>query len=528
MANLTDDRIIVVFGGSMPRTTRRLRLPKSGTALLAAVALSSIAACSSAPAPSALEQGGGAADGGAASSAPGSTVPGAGSTAPGSVTAGSPGAGGPVAGTTTKNADGTVTTVTKDGRTTTTRNGKPVGTTTTRTGTASGAVSTLFTAAEDKIGITDTQINMCAHAALTYGPAFNTTDKDFNVFWEAINTEKGGVFGRRVNVTYENDDYKAETALTAARACNAKGIFLLLGGIGFDQIPAVRNYAEDNHIFYMHHTATINGTKGQKYSFSELPTVERTGEAFAQLAMSKYKGKKIGIIKRDGLNWEPGVVAFKALAKQAGLKIVAEKKVAANKGNYTDEILAMKNAGAEVVWAWENALISTQIIVQAKRQAYSPNWLMFPFNLTSQTLEGDALSPRLDGVAMFSPYSKGDYGNGFQSYADDIKLFEAQYAKYKPNADLNGVGGDLLFLNWQAQKALYQQLLDCGKDCTRNKFVDVLLAYNKRPSSSSCKIDFTTGDRRHGAQELNFSETYVSPSGKVNWRPAKLCVGPAA
>jgi len=390
------------------------------------------------------------------------------------------------------------------------------------------ARSTLFTPAEDKLGITPTSIKMCAHAALTYGPAFNTTDKDFNVFWTAINTEKGGIFGRKVEVTYENDDYKAEKALEAARACNAKGIFMLLGGIGFDQIPAVRNYAEENHVFYMHHTATIRGTQGQKYSFSELPTVERTGEAFAQLAISKYKDKKIGIIKRDGLNWEPGVVAFKALAKKAGLKIVAEKAVAANKGNYTDEILDMKNKGAEVVWGWENALISTQIVAQAKRQNYSPNWLMFPFNLTAQTLENDALNPKLDGVAMFTPYSKGDYGNGFQAYADDVKLFEAQYRKYKPGADLNGVGGDLLFLNWQAQKALYEQLLDCGKDCTRNRFVDVLLNYNKRPSSSSCKIDFTTGDRRHGAQELVFSETYKSPSGKVNWRPSRLCVGPAA
>ncbi len=502
----------------MPSSTRAR---KSGLALLTALTLSALAACSSAPAPSALDQG-------AAPDASASAAASQAAAAPAKGAVAAPVAGG-AAVSTTKNADGTVTTVTKDGRTVVTKNGKPVPVQPGRgPATTTKPVSTLFTAAEDKIGITDTQINMCAHAALTYGPAFNTTDKDFNVFWTAINTEKGGIFGRKVNVTYENDDYKAETALTAARACNAKGIFMLLGGIGFDQIPAVRNYAEDNHVLYLHHTATINGTAGKKYSFSELPTVERTGEAFAQLANSKYKDKKIGIIKRDGLNWEPGVVAFKALAKRYGLKIVAEKAVAANKGNYTDEILAMKNAGAEVVWAWENALISTQILVQAKRQSYNPNWLMFPFNLTSQTLEGDALAPKLDGVAMFAPYSRGDYGNGFQSYADDVKLFEAQYAKYKSDADLNGVGGDLLFLNWQAQKALYEQLLLCGKDCTRNRFVDVLLSYKAKPTSSACTIDFTTGDRRHGAQQLNFSETYKSPSGKVNWRPARLCVGPDA
>jgi ABC-type branched-subunit amino acid transport system substrate-binding protein len=343
-----------------------------------------------------------------------------------------------------------------------------------------------------------------------------------------VNTEKGGVFGRKVVVTYENDNYSPTEAVTAARACKAKNPFILLGGIGFDQIPAVRNYVEEEHMLYMHHTATVKGSTGLKYSFTGLPTVERTGQAFAQLFLQKYKGKKLGIIKRDGENWEPGVTAFKQIAKSAGIDIVEERAVAANKGNYTDEILAMRNAGAEVVWGWENALITTQILAQAKRQDYNPNWLLFPFNLTSQTLDADALSPQLDGVAMFSAFSKGDRGGPFAAYADDVTLFEQQYAKYRPDADLNGVGGDLLFLNWQAQKALYDMLLACGKDCDRNRMVDTLTSYKKRPTSSACVIDFTRGDRRHGADQLTFMQTYRSPSGKVNWRNTAQCVGPGA
>jgi ABC-type branched-subunit amino acid transport system substrate-binding protein len=388
--------------------------------------------------------------------------------------------------------------------------------------------STLFSPQEDRIGITDKQLTMCAHAALTYGAAFNTTAEDFNVFWTAVNKEKGGVYGRRVVVSYENDNYSPTEAVTAARACKAKSPFILLGGIGFDQIPAVRNYVEKEHMLYMHHTATVKGSEGLKYSFTALPTVERTGEAFAQLAIAKYKDKKIGIIKRDGANWEPGVDAFKALARKAGLNIVAERAVAANKGNYTDEILAMRNAGAEVVWGWENALISTQIISQAKRQNYHPRWLLFPFNLTSQTLGNDAMNPPLDGVAMFTAFSKGDRSGPFQAYADDLALFERQYAKYRPEADLNGVGGDLLFLNWQAQKSLHDMLLACGKDCTRNRMVDTITSYKKRPTSSACPLDFTRGDRRHGADQLTFMQTYRSPSGKVNWRNTVQCVGPAS
>ncbi|MFP5219582.1 MAG: ABC transporter substrate-binding protein [Actinomycetes bacterium] len=390
--------------------------------------------------------------------------------------------------------------------------------------------STLFSGKEDTIGITPTSITMCAHAALTYGAAFNTTDADFNVYWSAVN-DAGGIYGRKVSVTYENDNYQPGPAVEAARACKAKNPFLLIGGIGFDQIPAVRNYAEEQRIPYLHHTATVEGSQGLKYSFTGLPTVERTGEAFAQLYLQKFKGKRLGIIKRDGDNWEPGVRAFKAFLKARGLDpVVAERAVPQNKGNYTDEILAMKNGkggAAEVVWLWENALGSTQIVKQMKTQQYSPNLMLFPFNLTSQTLDGDAMNPPMDGVAMFSAFSKGDYSGPFAAYADDVRLFEAQYRKYRPGADLNGVGGDLLFLNWQAQKALHDILLVCGKDCTRNRFVDTITTYKKRPTSSVCPLDFTRGDRRHGSDQLTFMQTYRSPSGKVNWRNTVHCVGPA-
>jgi len=468
-----------------------------------------LAACSSAPAPANLSLGDpSAAPSAGTSSAP--ALPGA-SGAPGI-----PGPGGTTGGT-TGGVQGT--TGTAGGQPTI---GPTAGGT---TGSVAPEVSHLFTAAEDRVGITPSLIRICAHAALTYGPAFNTDASDLNVFWTAINTEKGGIYGRKVEVTYENDDYKPDTAVTAAKTCVAKGIFMLLGGIGFDQIPTVRNYVESVHMLYLHHTATVNGSKGLKYSFTELPTVERTGEGFAQLALAKYKGKRIGILKRDSTNWEPGVTAFKRLAKQYGLNIVGEEKAAASAGSYVAQINNLKNVDhADVVWIWLNALESTEVITQMKAQSWSPNLMVFPFNLTSQTLGNDAMSPVIDGVAMYPAYSDGDYAGPFASYADDMKEFKAQYAKYDPDVDLSGNAGDLLFLNWTGQKALYKQFLLCGKDCTRNRFVDVLQGYNGTPISSACPIDFTHGDGHHGSSYLTFMQTYRSPSGDINWRETRKCV----
>jgi len=145
---------------------------------------------------------------------------------------------------------------------------------------------------------------------------------------------------------------------------------------------------------------------------------------------------------------------------------------------------------------------------------------------TLMTLGSDAMNPPLDGVAMYPAYSNKDYSGSFSSYADDMKQFEAQYAKYDSGADLTGIGGDLLFLNWVGQKALAVQLTQCGADCTRNRMVDVLESYTgQTPTHTACPLDFS-GDGHRGSDRLNFMTTYTSPSGKVNWRNTTACVGP--
>jgi branched-chain amino acid transport system substrate-binding protein len=443
-----------------------------------------------------------------------------GGTAAGASTAGVPGAAaGAAMGAGAKgNAGGAKGTAGTPGATATTAKGGA--------GTGGGAsappITTLFNANEDRIGITKDKIVLCAHAALTYGAAFHTGVDDLKVYFDAINAEQNGIYGRKVEITYENDDYKPDTAVQAATTCKAKNPFILLGGIGFDQIPAVRNWAEQNRVLYLHHTATVNGAAGKQFSFTALPSTERMGEVFGELAAARFKGKKVGIIKRDSPNWEPGVDAFKKVAAKYGIEIVAERAVAASKGNYLEDIIAMK--GADVVWAWENALAATEIIKQAKAQNFNPTWMVFPFNLTSQTLGDDALNPKLVGVAMYTAYSNGDYSGPFAHYADDMKEFEKQYQTYKPDADIKGLGSDLLFLNWTAMKALHKQLLDCGPDCTRNRFIDVMKGYKKVPTSSACEVDFTRGGGHLGGWTVNIMETYKSPGGNVNWRNTDACV----
>lgn len=390
-----------------------------------------------------------------------------------------------------------------------------------------GFASRLFAGAENTRGITKDEIRLCAHAALTYAAAFNTSPDDLNVYWTAVN-DAGGVYGRQVRAFYENDNYTPTDAVKAATACLDKyDPFMLIGGIGFDQIPAVRDFAEQHRVLYFHHTATVNGSAGKQYSFTALPTTEKMGELFAELAATRFPNQPVGIVKRQSENWEPGIEGFKQVAGKRGVDIVFERPVPQNKGSYLQDIVELKSSGAKVVWLWLNALETTTFVTQAKAQGFSPNFMVFPFNLTTQTLGNDALNPPLVGINMSNAYSKGDYSGPFAAYADDMRQFEAQYRKYRPNVDVGGVGGDLLFLNWSGQKAMHQLLLACGPDCTRNRFIEILHSETGRATSSTCPGDFNrpgAGNDRRGGYTASVLEAYRAPGGAVNYRNVVTCV----
>ncbi|MEA2646023.1 MAG: branched-chain amino acid transport system substrate-binding protein [Chloroflexota bacterium] len=387
-------------------------------------------------------------------------------------------------------------------------------------------VANLFSAAQDRVGISDSNINLCAHAALTYANAFQTTEDDFNVFWTNLNAH-GGIHGRTVTQTYKNDNYEPTTAIQAAQQCKDTqgGIFFLEGGIGFDQIPQVRVWAERNRMLYLHHVATEQGGEGS-YSFAPLPSVEMMGRFFGELVTKKHHGQNTGVIWRGSDTWQPGRDVFEQVLAADGTPVTGDFPVTKNQGSYANEINALSghNGGpkADVVFIWENALAVPQIIAQAHSQAYFPTFVVFPFNLETQTLTQADVNPAIEGVAVWPAYTKGQYGGPFASYADDIHEFEREYAEYRPNTDLGGKGGDLLFLNWVAQKATAQMLEDCGRDCTRNKVAGMMLSGYQKTVTPNCPGDWSRRSH-YGSYGMTIFETYNLGTG-VAWRPQALCV----
>jgi ABC-type branched-subunit amino acid transport system substrate-binding protein len=375
----------------------------------------------------------------------------------------------------------------------------------------------LWPASKAQMGFTDDKITLCGHAALTFAEAFDTRPEDINVYWSMVN-DNGGVYGRKVELTIEDDAYRPDNAVQAAERCKAKNPFMLVGGIGFDQIPAVRawNEQEQNRLLYLHHIARADLSK--RYSFSFLPTVEQAGTFAARWIATKHKKDPIGVIWRQSEAWQPGHKTFLSTANSANLNVVADLPVQKDQGVFAQQISELKAKGAKTVFVWENALAAIELIKQAKSQDYHPTWVVFPFQLMTDTLKEETLNPPAEGIAFWPAYVPGATGGPFQPYADEIRLFESAQRRYGRAQK----GNDLLWMTWLAMKQIHQWLLDCGPDCDRNRLVALLIAGRHKAVAPNCPIDFTRNQHVGGFWGNIFKAANVGGYGP-GWVQTTTC-----
>jgi ABC-type branched-subunit amino acid transport system substrate-binding protein len=379
----------------------------------------------------------------------------------------------------------------------------------------------LYSGAANTRGISNDTIKVCGHAALSLGAVLNTKPEDLLVFWRWLN-DKGGLYGRKFEVSLTDDQYTAEGGVPAAQECAEKNPFMIFGALGSDVIPPVRVWAEQNKELYLYGFTLRKGSENFKYSFSGGISQEDLSLVIADLAVKKFPGKKIGLVWRNSSNFQPGRDAFKNHVTKHGMKIVADLPVQKSQGSYTQEIITLQQAGAEAVFVLDDAVSQLNVVKQGKTQQYNPNWLLFTFNIQNQTLGNDALNPPLTGANLSPAYECHTFDGPYASYAEEIRTFEAAYAKYSPNTDLCGIAGDIAWGGWIGFKGMAALFEACGPNCTRNRYAGVMESGYKATIGAACEVDFSrTG--HHGVWAADVMEAYAGPRGRPAFRNTQRC-----
>lgn len=391
-------------------------------------------------------------------------------------------------------------------------------------------IANLFRASEDRIGITKDEIRICMHAAFLLGDVFNNRKEDELVYWEKVN-RSGGIFGRKVRVQFEDDAYNPNTAVTAAESCKSGRAFLILSGVGFDQIPQVREWAEQNRQLYFYTMATQRGMKGKRFSFAMAPTIETVGRQIAQYLLSAHKGKKLAVLSRNSTNWDGALTSFKAELGRKGVKLVYEKKVD-NGQDYSAEIAQLRSAcpAADcVVYANENVLNFVKLYQQADLQGYRPLWFNYGFQLTNDVVaDNPAATPTHAKPAMEAwwPAPAFDlYNETKQPWWNEVKAMRDAYGKFctdpcnKSPDELNDV--DWQF--WLAWKTLHRTFVKCGADCSRNRLVGMILAGYKDTLTPLCPVDWSRGDHHVGSHAANILRAQAHTRWGSTWKQVHTC-----
>ncbi len=381
-------------------------------------------------------------------------------------------------------------------------------------------VANLFTAEEDRVGMTDSEIRICMHAAFIFGEAFDNRPDDEKVYWQMVN-DAGGIDGRQVNIRLEDDAYAADQGRAAADTCKEWGAYMILSGVGFDVIPAVREWAETNRQLYFHSMATEDGAKDKNFSFAVAPTLQTMGRQIAQFLSTNHKGKSFAVLSRNSPNWDGALDTFKAELKKRGHEVVAERRVNNGQTSYLAEITELRQecpAAECVVFANENVLNFAQIYQQAEGQGYRPRWFNYGFQLVNDTLgSGAARDP---AVQAWYPTPAFDLYNEIeQPWWDEIQRMKAAYEKYRPQKEPNDV--DWMF--WVTFKALHRMLLDCGADCTRNALVGMLLDGYQATVDPLCEANFAEGHNHFGAWQANIYESVTHSRYGAAWKQIETC-----
>ncbi|MFA5788009.1 MAG: ABC transporter substrate-binding protein, partial [Actinomycetota bacterium] len=264
--------------------------------------------------------------------------------------------------------------------------------------------------------------------------------------------------------------------------------------------------------------ATETGLYDLKYTFQPAVSVEHFGRVAGNYTAAKYPGK-FGIVWRNSPNWQGGRDNFAAAVREHGSKVVADIPVQQNQGEYTSVVLNLKNSGAQTVLAWFNVLEFTQLEKQAAAQGYYPRWVVPAFQLVTDVLGEDvdgSKGPPIVGLLPSTEYHQGDRSS---PWSDEIATMEAAYAKYDPDKETIN---DVDWQTWLAFKEMTRFLLDCGKDCTRNKLAGMLLSGYKLKLHPLCAVDFARGRGKLGSFELNVMEG-TKRDGKSGWKQVASC-----
>ncbi len=241
---------------------------------------------------------------------------------------------------------------------------------------------------------------------LTGGAAIygNAAKNGAQIAVDEINEAMGYEF---FQLRYEDDAHDAEKAVNAYNALKDWGMQLSLGSVTSTPCSATSAESFADRIFALTPSASspaVIAGKDNMYQmcFLDFPT---QGGASAQYISDMELGSKIGIIWKNDEDYSTGLRnSFVEKAGELNLEIVSEQTFTEGNADFTVQLTAIQNAGADLVFLPMYYQPASLIFAQAAAMGYAPKWFGVDGMDGILSMEGFDAS-LAEGVMLLTPFN---------------------------------------------------------------------------------------------------------------------------
>ena len=224
-------------------------------------------------------------------------------------------------------------------------------------GTAAAKTPGATPQAGDTTGVTDTQILIGTHQPLT-GPAaaYAQISKGMTAYFDYFNDTEGGVYGRKIKLLVEDDQYSPPiTVEVVRRLVEQDKVFAILGGLGTATHMQVVDYLKDRGVpdFFVSTGALewVKDPEARPNLFGVLPNYIAEGIVFGKYITETYPGAKVGVI---GQNDDFGLDGYEGVKRGVGddIELLPMETFESTDPDVNSQVDRLKAAGATVLVVW--------------------------------------------------------------------------------------------------------------------------------------------------------------------------------
>jgi branched-chain amino acid transport system substrate-binding protein len=328
-------------------------------------------------------------------------------------------------------------------------------------------------------GITKDEIKIGA----TY-PQSGTASFYYNVakgalaYFAYVNTEKGGVNGRKINYIIKDDGYDpSKTPDKARELVQDEKVFAAFGTLGTPNNKAVRDYYNAQKVpqLFVFTGASIWGSEFDKYPYTIgwQPDYVTESTIYAKGILALTPNAKIAILYQNDAYGQDGWQGFRTALGDKVSMIVGEAKY--NAGDPSDmrsQVNALKATGADTFFVIATPAYAASSVTNAYTSGWKPKIIMNQVAASTTTWRGVikniGSSAPVDGM-ISTRYLKDPNAAEFanDSGIAQYKTILEKYGQGCPFADNFCVAGMAFAYS------VVDVLTKAGKNPTRQKVVDI-------------------------------------------------------